>query len=46
MYCPNCRGDIISIHALREEGDQAQERLSADPMISIHALREEGDRML
>ena len=36
----------ISIHALREEGDQA----GADPRpcafdISIHALREEGDEM-
>ena len=35
---------IISIHALREEGDPA--RFSAQwcyPAISIHALREEGD---
>ncbi len=37
---------LISIHALREEGD----RLSASPLagsvyISIHALREEGDEL-
>ena len=37
-------GSIISIHALREEGDQGQ--LPYHPYqctISIHALREEGD---
>ena len=34
----------ISIHALREEGDQGQQRiLSPRRGISIHALREEGD---
>ena len=33
----------ISIHALREEGDQRCRRLSAAWRISIHALREEGD---
>ena len=37
-------GQLISIHALREEGDTAE---WADKMgllkISIHALREEGD---
>ena len=34
----------ISIHALREEGDQAGLRRSSAPLhISIHALREEGD---
>ena len=35
---------IISIHALREEGDSLmQEVQSYTPSISIHALREEGD---
>ncbi len=39
-----CEQDMISIHALREEGDQALylRRLVID--ISIHALREEGDQ--
>ena len=34
---------IISIHALREEGDAEQLGRTAFCMISIHALREEGD---
>ena len=35
---------LISIHALREEGDPVWERLHHPPQaISIHALREEGD---
>ena len=34
---------IISIHALREEGDEG---LESDGEISIHALREEGDPAL
>ena len=34
---------VISIHALREEGDQGQGQRQHDPPISIHALREEGD---
>ena len=34
---------MISIHALREEGDLIQEVQSYSPSISIHALREEGD---
>ena len=35
----------ISIHALREEGDEvAGNSLRQGLMISIHALREEGDR--
>ena len=35
---------IISIHALREEGDHIQPGLAGDfCVISIHALREEGD---
>ncbi len=33
----------ISIHALREEGDQRGGYLIYEKMISIHALREEGD---
>ena len=34
----------ISIHALREEGDDVpQQRLRPVQQISIHALREEGD---
>ena len=37
-------GDMISIHALREEGDlHRTDRRSHDRGISIHALREEGD---
>ena len=36
---------LISIHALREEGDLIPHRPLARPVhISIHALREEGDR--
>ena len=39
-------GNIISIHALREEGDKFFARyLIALSVISIHALREEGDRL-
>ena len=35
---------IISIHALREEGDVIDtERKKVKALISIHALREEGD---
>ena len=33
----------ISIHALREEGDDDFELFYICTMISIHALREEGD---
>ncbi len=33
----------ISIHALREEGDQWATRIELEAKISIHALREEGD---
>ena len=37
---------FISIHALREEGDEQQGTGSPNgTMISIHALREEGDRL-
>ena len=36
---------IISIHALREEGDEVDGLcLACCYVISIHALREEGDR--
>ena len=34
---------VISIHALREEGDFAAQEQFRDITISIHALREEGD---
>ena len=34
---------VISIHALREEGDRASSRTCRSSSISIHALREEGD---
>ena len=34
---------IISIHALREEGDIIAHRIQRFDEISIHALREEGD---
>ena len=34
----------ISIHALREEGDQGRGNKSERRLISIHALREEGDK--
>ena len=37
--------DGISIHALREEGDEAFMEISLHKTISIHALREEGDRL-
>ena len=43
--CNLCRLNYqqISIHALREEGDQIIGRLDGKYEISIHALREEGD---
>ena len=34
---------LISIHALREEGDKDGAITGFDDFISIHALREEGD---
>ena len=34
---------MISIHALREEGDAKRSRPFVGAGISIHALREEGD---
>ena len=36
---------MISIHALREEGDQKPACVCCGEPISIHALREEGDRI-
>ena len=38
------KGFGISIHALREEGDQVGGHRGRHKWISIHALREEGDR--
>ena len=38
-----CRLQIISIHALREEGDSWSSGIPEALSISIHALREEGD---
>ena len=37
------RAQIISIHALREEGDAWPRKKGCQGGISIHALREEGD---
>ena len=37
-------GRRISIHALREEGDDSTLSVSESAEISIHALREEGDK--
>ena len=37
---------LISIHALREEGDHRQRQTVWKDVISIHALREEGDGIL
>ena len=34
---------VISIHALREEGDRLRVAVGQCVVISIHALREEGD---
>ena len=36
-------GPLISIHALREEGDALRRCRPGRLQISIHALREEGD---
>ena len=38
--------DLISIHALREEGDGFGWFCCCGFSISIHALREEGDRLI
>ena len=40
---PAAAGGLISIHALREEGDAVMEQQVPTSWISIHALREEGD---
>ena len=41
---PACKmTNLISIHALREEGDTCKRRIISAMRISIHALREEGD---
>ena len=41
---PTFRQLLISIHALREEGDQELSKKQGEALdISIHALREEGD---
>ena len=37
------RAPLISIHALREEGDSKRSLIGSPIWISIHALREEGD---
>ena len=43
-HCPRPRlVEVISIHALREEGDSRRAVGRKDRGISIHALREEGD---
>ena len=41
---PEMAYNIISIHALREEGDRGGNKWPLKLLISIHALREEGDR--
>ena len=38
-----CSEWLISIHALREEGDHGRAQVLQKRGISIHALREEGD---
>ena len=43
MPLPTLYGKTISIHALREEGDQKHGKRDPAGAISIHALREEGD---
>ena len=43
VRCNQCYLVNISIHALREEGDQSRRRAQKMRIISIHALREEGD---
>ena len=42
--CCAITGSMISIHALREEGDLRRRFIMPETkIISIHALREEGD---
>ena len=42
-FCRAGKSCGISIHALREEGDESGTSLDKASPISIHALREEGD---
>ena len=44
LHLPPCFRAVISIHALREEGDLSAWLPERTAGISIHALREEGDR--
>ena len=46
MRCPPIFSGGISIHALREEGDEATGYHRLGHPISIHALREEGDDVI
>ena len=46
MHCIKVIPTIISIHALREEGDAEVKELRSELKISIHALREEGDFLI
>ena len=43
--CQRQQSAPISIHALREEGDESWQAPRASDFISIHALREEGDTL-
>ena len=43
--CEKSRWRKISIHALREEGDDKTSLFERFQIISIHALREEGDQV-
>ena len=43
MWVPLLEPPEISIHALREEGDELDCQKVLGVRISIHALREEGD---
>ena len=43
MSCTSSFFSSISIHALREEGDEREVKPYERQYISIHALREEGD---
>ena len=45
-YTPEASWSVISIHALREEGDAVLRAELERDVISIHALREEGDHDL
>ncbi len=45
-YRSNTKQEVISIHALCEEGDPGFQRCAHYPGISIHALCEEGDLLV